>query len=88
MKKSPYLASMITAATLLLSSTWPITSAFAQAGAPAQDGPVYGAELQGYDYPYPVSYFKFYSQRLLAQQFIERNPVVHGDSLSTIVQVH
>jgi hypothetical protein len=25
---------------------------------------------------------------LLAQQFIERNPVVRGDSLSTIVQAH
>lgn len=31
--------------------------------APAQDGPVYGAELQGFDYPYPVARFRFYSQR-------------------------
>jgi pimeloyl-ACP methyl ester carboxylesterase len=29
----------------------------------APDGPVYGAELQGFDYPYPVSYFHFDSQR-------------------------
>ncbi|MGF7191076.1 pimeloyl-ACP methyl ester carboxylesterase [Robbsia andropogonis] len=27
------------------------------------DGPVYGPELQGFDYPYPVSYFTFQSQR-------------------------
>jgi pimeloyl-ACP methyl ester carboxylesterase len=63
MKKSHYLVSMLAAATLLAISVLPITSAFAQTVAPAQDGPVYGAELQGFDYPYPVSYFKFHSQR-------------------------
>lgn len=63
MKKSHYFVSMLAAATLLATSALPITSAFAQTVIPAQDGPVYGAELQGFDYPYPVSWFKFRSQR-------------------------
>ena len=29
---------------------------------PADDGPAYGAELQGFDYPWPVSHFRFASQ--------------------------
>jgi len=29
----------------------------------AEDGPVYGSELQGFDYPYPVAHFRFRSQR-------------------------
>src|ERR1700693_4071316 len=63
MKNSRRLVSMLAAATLLLSSPPLVTSAFAQTSAAAQDGPIYGAELQGFDYPYPVSWFKFHSQR-------------------------
>jgi pimeloyl-ACP methyl ester carboxylesterase len=63
MKKSHCFVSIVAAATILLSSTLPIAPAFAQTPALAQDGPVYGSELQGFDYPYPVSYFKFHSQR-------------------------
>jgi hypothetical protein len=29
----------------------------------ADDGPVYGPQLQGFDYPWPVSNFSFASQR-------------------------
>jgi len=53
---------MLAAATLLLSPPL-FTSAFAQTAATAQDGPIYGTELQGFDYPYPISWFKFHSQR-------------------------
>lgn len=63
MKNSRRLVSMLAAATLLLSSPPLVTSAFAQTAATAQDGPIYGAELQGFDYPYPISWFKFHSQR-------------------------
>ena len=31
--------------------------------APADDGPAYGPELQGFDYPWPVQRFRFSSQR-------------------------
>lgn len=38
-------------------------AAFATDAPPAPDGPVYGAELQGFEYPYPVADFAFDSQR-------------------------
>ncbi|RQM45284.1 alpha/beta hydrolase [Paraburkholderia bannensis] len=38
-------------------------SAAASGAAETQDGPVYGPELQGFDYPYPVKTFTFTSQR-------------------------
>ena len=39
-------------------------SSSSEAGAaPLADGPVYGPELQGYEYPYPVHDFQFVSQR-------------------------
>jgi pimeloyl-ACP methyl ester carboxylesterase len=39
------------------------TPAVPSPDAATQDGPVYGPELQGFDYPWPVQWFKFHSQR-------------------------
>lgn len=67
MKKRHSLLSAVAALVLTGASalsTWPISANAADTTATsAQDGPVYGAELQGFDYPYPVAYFKFRSQR-------------------------
>jgi pimeloyl-ACP methyl ester carboxylesterase len=65
MKTLRFLTSLVTAAILAGSFAVP-PNAFSQtpASAPlAQDGPIYGAELQGFDYPWPVKWFKFHSQR-------------------------
>ena len=45
-----------------LSAVLPL-AAFGQASPGNDAGAVYGAELQGFDYPYPVSYYTFQSQR-------------------------
>jgi pimeloyl-ACP methyl ester carboxylesterase len=39
----------------------------AQDATPNNDGPAYGPELQGFDYPYPVARFSFSSQRQVIQ---------------------
>ncbi|QWT22206.1 alpha/beta hydrolase [Bacillus sp. NP157] len=38
-------------------------AALAHAQAATTDGPAYGGELEGFDYPYPVAHFRFQSQR-------------------------
>jgi pimeloyl-ACP methyl ester carboxylesterase len=38
------------------------TASFVAPALAADDGPAYGPELQGFDYPWPVSYFGFVSQ--------------------------
>ncbi len=48
---------------LLLPLALSSIAALAQTAQNPPDGPIYGAELQGFDYPYPVSYFAFQSQR-------------------------
>jgi pimeloyl-ACP methyl ester carboxylesterase len=62
MKKSHLFFSVLASAMLSLSAALS-NAATPTANAAAADGPVYGAELQGFDYPYPVAYFKFQSQR-------------------------
>ena len=70
-------AMLSTLSTLCLSASLLIPSAFlsnaeaqtnrtaptAAPSAGAQDGPVYGPELEGFEYPYPVSHYTFQSQR-------------------------
>lgn len=46
---------------LLLAATIPLFNS--QVKAAPQDGPVYGAELQGFSYPWPVAEYSFQSQR-------------------------
>lgn len=46
---------------LLLAATIPLFSSLVKAA--PQDGPVYGAELQGFSYPWPVAEYSFQSQR-------------------------
>jgi len=53
------------ASTFILSVCLSITLAGATRAAPAQAGdeqPVYGPELQGFEYPWPVSYYSLTSQ--------------------------
>ncbi|MFM0738256.1 alpha/beta hydrolase [Paraburkholderia xenovorans] len=63
MKKIRYVASTSILAALLLCAVQPVTAATTQATESTRDSPVYGAELEGFDYPYPVSHFNFRSQR-------------------------
>ncbi len=61
----------------------------AQAAAPAPDGPVYGAELEGYDYPYPVSYFRFRSQQQdLHMAYMDVQPAPGRANGRTAVLLH
>lgn len=46
---------------LLLAATIPLFSSQVKAAPP--DGPVYGSELQGFSYPWPVAEYSFQSQR-------------------------
>jgi pimeloyl-ACP methyl ester carboxylesterase len=69
--------------------------AFAQAPAQASssattpDGPIYGAELQGFDYPYPISRFEFNSQRQRLQMaYMDVAPKVGTANGRTAVLLH
>ena len=43
----------------VLVAAFALTTSLAHA---ADDGPAYGAQLEGFDYPYPVQHYKFTSQ--------------------------
>ncbi|HEY4146254.1 alpha/beta hydrolase [Pinirhizobacter sp.] len=52
-------------------------------------GPVYGAELQGFDYPYPVSYYTFQSQRQeLKMAYMDVAPDAKAANGRTVVLLH
>ncbi|WP_043286265.1 alpha/beta fold hydrolase [Paraburkholderia oxyphila] len=94
MKTLRLLASLTVAATLTVSSVVAL-DAFAQtatsASAPAatQDAPVYGAELQGFDYPWPVKWFKFHSQRQDVQMaYMDVPPAPQTANGRTAVLLH
>ncbi|WP_347555850.1 alpha/beta hydrolase [Robbsia sp. KACC 23696] len=98
MKIDRHLRSVVTTAVLCLSSLACLSSVYAQAPssgtavAPrgdAADGPVYGAELQGFDYPYPVSYFHFASQRQqLSMAYMDVAPDPQKANGRTAVLLH
>lgn len=53
------------------------------------DGPVYGAELQGFEYPYPVKTFTFESQRqTLTMAYMDVPPVASKANGRTAVLLH
>ena len=52
-------------------------------------GPVYGPELQGFDYPYPVSYYTFQSQRqALKMAYMDVRPDARSANGHTAVLLH
>jgi pimeloyl-ACP methyl ester carboxylesterase len=54
----------------------------------ADDQPAYGLELQGFDYPWPVSYFSFTSQgEALRMAYIDMKPVAPANG-KTVVLFH
>jgi pimeloyl-ACP methyl ester carboxylesterase len=92
MKTLRLLASLTIAATLAVSTAFSF-DAFAQTSAsvPAatQDGPVYGPELQGFDYPWPVKYFRFHSQRQDMQMaYMDVAPAQQSANGRTAVLLH
>lgn len=58
----------------------------------AQDGPVYGARLEGFDYPHPVQLFRFTSQKVPMEMASMDVPAASGASAEkedrTIVLLH
>ncbi|SRR5450830_653520 len=78
MKKSPLLLALLSSAALALSAALTPLLAAAQTVVAAPDGPVYGAELQGFDYPYPVSHYQFQSQRQDVQMAYMDVPAAAG----------
>ncbi|MBN3725893.1 alpha/beta fold hydrolase [Burkholderia sp. Ac-20379] len=57
--------------------------------AKADDGPVYGAQLEGFDYPYPVSHFSFHSQRQVLQMaYMDVPPAAGKANGRTAVLLH
>jgi pimeloyl-ACP methyl ester carboxylesterase len=65
---------------------------FAQAAPGPQsvkDGPVYGARLEGFDYPYPLSTFKFHSQRQdIEMAYLDVAPDPKTANNQTVVLLH
>jgi pimeloyl-ACP methyl ester carboxylesterase len=56
--------------------------------AAAEDGPAYGPELQGFDYPWPVSYFPFTSQgEQLRMAYMDVKPTAPANG-ETVVLFH
>ncbi|WP_414443286.1 alpha/beta fold hydrolase [Burkholderia sp. 22PA0106] len=61
----------------------------AASAAKADDGPVYGAQLEGFDYPYPVSHFRFHSQRQeLQMAYMDVPPAAGKANGRTAVLLH
>jgi pimeloyl-ACP methyl ester carboxylesterase len=55
----------------------------------AEEGPVYGSELQGFDYPYPVAHFRFTSQRQDVQMaYMDVAPDASKANGRTVVLLH
>jgi len=55
------------ASSAVLPAVLPAAASTASIGATTNDGPAYGPELEGFDYPYPVSHFSISSQQQVLQ---------------------
>jgi len=65
-----------------------VTAGTALAAAAADAEPAYGPELQGFDYPWPVSYFSFKSQGAdLHMAYLDVKPTVAANG-ETVVLLH
>ena len=54
--------------------------------APAADEPTYGAELQGFDYPYPLHHFSFASQNeYLQMAYMDVAPIGHANGRTAVL---
>ena len=83
------LAAYVALTTSLLLSLSQLPAEAATTPASAPDGPVYGPELQGFDYPYPVSYFTFQSQRqTLRMAYMDVAPDPQAANGRTAVLLH
>ena len=65
-----------------------MVAGMAEAARAADDQPAYGPELQGFDYPWPVSYFSFTSQgEALRMAYMDVKPVAPANG-KTVVLFH
>lgn len=65
------------------------SAAFGQVPSGNDSGPVYGSELQGFDYPYPISYYTFQSQRQeLKMAYMDVPPDAKAANGRTAVLLH
>jgi hypothetical protein len=62
MKHTNVLPALLASAALGIAAILP-SPAYAQTTPVIPDGPVYSPQLQGFDYPYPLSYYHFQSQQ-------------------------
>lgn len=76
-------------ATGLMTPTFAAAAASAAPVTLADDGPRYGAELQGFDYPYPVQRFAFTSQgQALQMAYLDVAPPAARANGQTVVLLH
>jgi pimeloyl-ACP methyl ester carboxylesterase len=90
MKTSSLFATKLVTATLFLAvGMLHLPDALAQAVNSGDSGPAYGGELEGFDYPYPVKYFNFRSQRQdLRMAYMDVAPNAKTANGKTAVLLH